>query len=216
MLEGARVPIGIVTGIQGVRWLEARIEGQAAHAGTTPLAFRRDAMAAAAEVIHRLGEEIMPADPDARATVGRLSVEPGSVNAIAHRVAFSIDLRHPDATVLSELEARVRRSLAGAAARRRCVATIERTLDMTPCSFPERMVAAAQEAARSCGVASRRILSGAYHDAMFLATVAPTAMLFVPSRGGLSHNEAEFTEPGDIAAGLAVLGRLVSSLASAR
>jgi N-carbamoyl-L-amino-acid hydrolase len=213
VLESEGIPIGVVTGIQGVRWLEVRLEGQAAHAGTTPRAHRRDPLAAAAEAIHRLSERLMPKDPEARFTVGRMAALPGSVNAIAQVVTFSIDLRHPLWARLDALENAVQDVVAAAAARHGCRAEVTRTLDMAPCAFPAAMVATVEVAARRAGAPSRRMMSGAYHDALFVAAVAPSAMIFIPCRDGLSHNEAEFAEPSDIAAGAEVLYEAVRDLA---
>lgn len=215
VLEREHVPIGIVTGIQGVRWLEVRLEGQAAHAGTTPPSFRRDPLAAAAAAIHRLGETLMPMEDDARFTVGRLQVTPGSINAIPQAVTFSVDLRHPDTGRLAKLDEAVRAEIAAAVAKKGCTARIESLLDMAPCRFPAAMIEVIEAAARRVGAPARRLLSGAYHDALFVSDVAPTAMIFVPSRDGLSHNEAEFTEPDDIVTGARVLYEATRALASA-
>jgi N-carbamoyl-L-amino-acid hydrolase len=214
VLEREQIPAGIVTGIQGTRWLEVGIEGQAAHAGTTPLAFRRDALSAAVEAIGALNRSLMPEDSAARFTVGRIAVSPGSVNAIAGRVSFSVDLRHPERVRLDVMELAVTSAVGEAAARHQCQASVDRTLDMAPCLFPDDVVRSLEEAARRAGVATMRLQSGAYHDALFLAGVAPAAMLFVPSRGGLSHNEAEFTEARDIEAGLRVLYEAVRAAAA--
>ena len=205
VLEREGIPIGIVVGIQGTRWLEVVVTGQAAHAGTTPAAFRRDPLAAAAAAVDGLNRALMPADPEARFTVGRMTVAPGSVNAIAERVNFSVDLRHPDAESLDRLEAAVRAGVAAAAAAHGCAATVERTLDMPPARFDEALIGALEAAAAEVGAPCRRLTSGAFHDALFVARVAPAAMLFVPCRDGLSHNEAEFVAPDDVVRGAQVL-----------
>lgn len=194
-LERENIPIGVVHGIQGTRWLEITITGQAAHAGTTALAFRRDPMAAAIAALEPVYRTVMPGDERARLTVGRFSVEPGSVNAIPGRVTFTVDLRHPETTTIDALEERVHAACARAAAAAGCEAEVRRFFDMAPAAFPERLLACLDRAAGGLGLPARRMLSGAFHDALFVNRVAPAAMIFVPCRDGLSHNEAEYVEP---------------------
>lgn len=205
VLEREDTPIGAVTGIQGTLWLEVELTGQAAHAGTTPLDFRRDPMRAAAAVLDEFYRTIMPSDPDARFTVGRIEAQPGSVNAVPERVRFTIDLRHPDATVLAHLAGRIRDVCEQACALAGCAFSIHRLVDMPPTAFPEEMVERVEASARRAGLASRRIVSGAFHDALYLARCAPAAMIFCPCRDGISHNEAEYVEPRFVLAGASVL-----------
>ncbi|WP_062014527.1 Zn-dependent hydrolase [Aureimonas sp. AU4] len=205
VLERENIPVGVVTGIQGTVWLEVVIEGRAAHAGTTPLAFRRDPMVAAGAILHTLHEGIMPGDDDARFTVGRIDAYPGSVNAIPERVTFSVDLRHPDAETLGELERRVRAVCRREAERAGCALTLRPLVHMPPVAFPAAMVELVEAGARRAGLASRRLVSGAFHDALYLASRAPAAMIFCPCRDGVSHNEAEDVEPRFVAAGATAL-----------
>ncbi|WP_026783601.1 hydantoinase/carbamoylase family amidase [Pleomorphomonas koreensis] len=205
LLEREGALIGVVEGIQGTRWLEVAIEGQVAHAGTTPLADRRDAMAAAAAVITRLQTTVMPADADARLTVGRLTIAPGAVNVIPGEVAFSIDLRHPSGAEIDRLEAEITALAARIAAAGGCRASVRRSMDVAPARFDRRLVGIVEGAAERRGFASRRLFSGAFHDALFMARLGPAAMVFVPCRAGLSHNEAEYVEPHQAIAGAQVL-----------
>ena len=205
VLEREDTPIGVVTGIQGTLWLEVEITGQAAHAGTTPLDFRRDPMRAAASAMAELYRTIMPSDPDARFTIGRIEAQPGSVNAVPERVRFTIDLRHPDAAILAALAVRVRDAYESACAQAGCTVSIRRLLDMAPTNFPEAMVEHVEASAARAGLAARRIVSGAFHDALYLARCAPTAMIFCPCRDGISHNEAEYVEARFVVAGAMVL-----------
>ena len=214
VLEREQIPIGVVTGAQGTVWLEVTITGRAAHAGTTPLAFRHDPVVAAVSLLKVLQDSVMPHDDDARLTVGRLSALPGSVNAIPGSVSFSLDIRHPRAERLAELETHVRTLAGGFAATQGCTAEVTRTLDMKPVAFDETLLVAIEDAAAKTHHRCRRILSGAFHDALFIARLAPAAMLFVPSRDGLSHNEAEFTEPADCVAGAEVLLETVLGLSA--
>ncbi|TNB48115.1 Zn-dependent hydrolase [Martelella lutilitoris] len=200
-LESAEIPVGIVTGVQGTRWLEVLFEGQTAHAGTTALQFRRDPLKALTRGLAALYETVMPEKDDARFTVGRIAVTPGSVNAIPATASCTIDLRHPDTFVLDQLEEDIRTQLAGAAETESVSFFIRKTVDMAPVTFSEDVVAALQAAARTAGFKTRSMISGAFHDALFLAGHAPSAMIFVPCRDGLSHNEAEYVKPEDSVAG---------------
>lgn len=212
-LEAAGVPIGVVTGVQGTRWMEVTISGQAAHAGTTALVYRRDALATATAILSRLYASIMPDDPAARFTVGRIAAEPGSVNAIPGAVRFSVDLRHPEAVRLDALEHTVRTAVAAGAEAAGCTAVVSRSFAMEPARFSPAMVALVEHAAGRLGLKHRSLVSGAFHDALNIASVAPSAMIFVPCRDGLSHNEAEYVAPEHCVAGAAVL--LEATLAAA-
>ncbi|WP_182086447.1 Zn-dependent hydrolase [Aureimonas sp. ME7] len=205
VLERENTPIGIVTGIQGTLWLEIALGGRAAHAGTTPLMYRRDPMAAAAAILASLYAGVMPGDAHARFTAGRIEAWPGSVNAVAERVAFTVDLRHPDAAVLERLEAELRVVCAREAERAGCSVAVRTLVRMAPTAFSPAMVAVVEAGARRAGLPARPIVSGAFHDALHLAPLAPTAMIFCPCREGISHNEAEDVEPRFVEAGAAAL-----------
>jgi len=194
-LENEDIAIGIVTGVQGTRWLDITVTGQAAHAGTTQLAFRRDPMVAVTHALHQLYETVMPQDDDARLTVGRISALPGSVNAIPGSVSLSVDLRHPKSDRLDVIEARVSAAVHSAAAALGCQVSICRTFDMSPAQFSKPVIDGLDRVARRLGLRFKHMVSGAFHDALYVAGVAPAAMIFVPCRDGLSHNEAEYAEP---------------------
>ncbi len=205
LLEREGALIGVVEGIQGTRWLEVVIEGQVAHAGTTPLADRRDAMAVAATVIAKLQATVMPSDANARLTVGRLTLAPGAVNVIPGEVTFSIDLRHPNGAEIDRLESEVIALVSDVATNSGCRATVRRSMDVAPARFDERLLDIVEGVAARRAFPSRRMFSGAFHDALFMARLGPAAMVFVPCRGGLSHNEAEYVEPHQVIAGAQVL-----------
>jgi len=197
--------VGIVTGGQAQRWYEVTVTGQEAHAGPTPMRRRRDALVAAArmvEAVNAIGHEF---EPDACATVGHLRVRPNSRNVIPGEVFFAVDFRHPDdATVAamdSALKARCRDIAAGSGTR----VDILDLWHCPPTVFDERCVGAVTDAAHAAGLPAREIISGAGHDAIYVARVAPTAMVFVPCRDGISHNEAEYASPEACAAGAQVL-----------
>ncbi len=216
VLEREGVPIGVVTGVQGTKWLEVTFTGEAAHAGTTPLEFRRDAMAAAVQAIADLQATVMAADPQARLTVGRLALEPGSINVIPRRVTFTVDIRHPDSTALADLEAQVRTTCAVAGERCGCSLAIASRLDMAPGVFQPALTTAIETACQTRGIACRQMTSGAFHDALFVNRIAPSAMIFVPCRDGVSHNEAEFVADDNILQGAATLLAVTLDLANRR
>ncbi len=137
----------------------------------------------------------MQTDTDARFTVGRMTVEPGSVNAIPSTVVFYIDIRHPRLKELDAIEAEITVTLHDAATGAGCTIAIERVFDMEPARFDNTLINAIEDVAKARGVASTRMVSGAFHDALFISRVAPTAMIFVPCRDGISHNPREFVDP---------------------
>lgn len=200
-LEKENLPIGVVTGVQGTRWLEVTISGQAAHAGTTGLTYRRDPMVATVSALHELQLSVMPSDGDARLTIGRMAVSPGSINAIPDTVVFSVDIRHPDPAQLALIENAVRTACKKQAAVQQCTCGIVTMFDMPSAVFSPEVVSAIEAAADRLELPSKRMVSGAFHDALFLARVAPAAMIFVPCRDGLSHNEAEYVSPKHVVTG---------------
>ncbi|MST33029.1 hydantoinase/carbamoylase family amidase [Acidimicrobiaceae bacterium USS-CC1] len=209
-LEDTANTIGIVERIQGSRWFRFQTRGAASHAGTTPRSRKRDALAAAVEVASALYGLLTEGDDALRLTIGRLEVVPGSVNVVPAAVTFTVDLRHPDTEVLDEVEARLRalaRPTAG------CDVQVMRTMTMSPSLFHPAVVDAVARGARSVGLPSLRMASGAFHDSLRLIRHCPTGMVFVPSRDGLSHNTAEYTDPDDLVAGARVLAHAVAELA---
>jgi N-carbamoyl-L-amino-acid hydrolase len=203
-LEAEGLDIGVVTGIQGSRWFSVTITGASAHAGTTPVSLRRDALQGAVRAITALNGLMADPTDRLRFTIGSLTVEPGSSNSVAGRVRFTIDLRHPDGAVLTErgdaVETTVRAAVGSAGE-----VTVAETFNAPPLEFDpvivERLVAISQH----LGFRWAAMPSGAFHDAQLVASVAPTAMIFVPSHHGISHNPAEFTSARQLAAGTRVL-----------
>lgn len=205
--------IGIVTGGQAQRWYEATVTGQDAHAGPTPMRRRRDALVEAArmvEAINAIGHEFQP---DACATVGHMRVHPNSRNVIPGEVFFSVDFRHPDDATLAAMDTALKARCREIA---ECAGVSLDLVDLWHCPptvFDAGCVAAVREAARAADLPAREIVSGAGHDALYVARVAPTAMVFVPCRDGISHNEAEYASPEACAAGAEVLLRAALRLA---
>jgi len=213
VLEQEQRDVGIVTHIVGIRRLAVIFEGQASHAGTTPLGLRRDALVASARFVMDLRqslEDIRDRQPFVIATVGEIHIAPNAPNVIPGQAKLTVDLRSDNAAALGAWTDRVR-ALAGAAAAAANVRLSEcRVLSASePAACAPDLAIQLRAAAEELGLKQRDIVSGAGHDAAFLARVAPSAMLFVPSRGGLSHSAEEWTEPAELGKGVATLFRAV-------
>ena len=211
-LEVAGLAIGAVTAVQGMTWYDIEVIGEAAHTGTTPHALRRDALKAATAMVQALTEAMADPDDRVRFTVGRFEVEPGSPNTVPARAFFTIDLRHPDAATIARLAARIE-PLCRAHAQG-CQVTVGETAGSTPTVFDPAVVEVVRQAARAVGEPAMDMVSGAGHDAMHIANLCPTAMVFVPCEKGISHNEAESATPADLAAGARVVTASLVALAN--
>jgi N-carbamoyl-L-amino-acid hydrolase len=217
ILEAAGLPVGIVTGAQGQRWYEITVTGQEAHAGPTPMKRRRDALVGAARMIDAVNRIGHAHAPYACATVGFVQVSPNSRNTIPGRVFFTVDFRHPEDDVPSARDREVREACEAAAASQNVEAAVEEFWYFPPTPFDTRLVGAVREASLAQGYPHQDIISGAGHDAVYMARVAPTAMIFVPCIGGISHNEIEDAKPEDLTAGVNVLlNALLESADAAR
>ncbi|WP_085630831.1 MULTISPECIES: Zn-dependent hydrolase [unclassified Pseudomonas] len=205
ILEDNAKSIGVVTGGQAIRWLDVRVEGMAAHAGTTPMALRKDALYGVARMIQAI--EGLAADfaPEGLTTVGELSISKSSRNTIPGLVNFTVDLRHHRDDAIAAMEAQVRARLQAIADGRGLTLTVTPHWISPATPFDAGCVAAVQEAVDALGYAQQPIVSGAGHDAIHLARHCPTAMVFIPCVGGLSHNEAEDVLPDDVRQGTDVL-----------
>ncbi len=199
VLERENLPVGIVTKVQGLRWYEVTVDGADRHAGTTPMDARKDSLVAAARMIVELEAIGLAHRPDARVTVGRLDVSPNSGSTIPGRTVFNIDLRHPETAVLDRIESEIEELC------RKSAAHVRRVIDMPPVDFDAGCLADLERSAGGQAIAHRHMLSGALHDASPVSTMAPAAMIFVPCRDGISHNEAEWAEPEHLEAGCNVL-----------
>ena len=210
VLEAARVPVGIVTGMQGKRTFRVRVEGRASHAGTTPRRERQDALLAAARMV--LALEALTADPDdtVRFTVGRLTVEPNAPSVIAAAAEFSVDLRHPEADELRRLGNAVEPACRAAAGP--CTVRVEELSTAWPQAFDAGLRVRLHEAAALLGVAAMDLASAAGHDARYLAPLCPVAMLFIPCRGGVTHHPGEAIEQEHATAGARVLAAALTAL----
>ena len=214
ILEKSATTIGVVTGIQGAYWLDVTLQGVAAHAGPTPMDMRRDPWRAACPIIESAFALANENAPLGRATIGDVKVMPGSRNTVPERLVVSVDLRHSDRDTLEKMLLRFKELVARTAAECAIHATIEQIWHMAPTEFNPRLIDLVDECAERLGFSHRRIVSGAGHDSLHTAQFAPTAMIFVPCAGGISHNEAEDATPTDVAAGANVLLQAVLTAAN--
>jgi N-carbamoyl-L-amino-acid hydrolase len=213
VLEREGIAIGAVENLQGISWQRVAIDGVANHAGTTPMGMRRDAGHAAARVMTFLHDRASGPDGPAVATVGCMRFEPDVINVIPSRAVFTVDLRDPDEGRLRAAEAALSRYLEELAEDDGVTVSVERLARFEPVAFDQGIVARVEEAAASHGLASKRMTSGAGHDAQMMARICPAAMIFVPSAGGVSHNPREYTPDADLVAGAEVLLDVLRSLA---
>jgi N-carbamoyl-L-amino-acid hydrolase len=215
ILEAERKTIGVVQGVQGIRWFEIVLTGQEAHAGPTPMRRRKDALVGAARMVAEVNRIGLDNLPYACATVGMMQVHPNSRNVIPGRVFFTVDFRHPDAAVLAGMAATLEESCRKIAAEIGLAIDFKEIWYSPPVTFAAECVAAVKGAADELGFANLDIISGAGHDAVYVSRVAPTAMVFVPCEDGISHNEIENATPEDLAAGCDVLLRAMVARADA-
>ena len=214
ILEAEHITIGVVEGVQGISWTELTIAGRSAHAGTTPMPLRRDAGYAAAEIAtfaRRLALELGGAQV---ATVGRFEVTPDLVNVVPSGATLTVDLRNTDDEVLRRAEDALRAEVDRLAAAENVTVSSRSLARFEPVDFDPATVDLVETTARRLGYTTRRMPSGAGHDAQMLARICPAAMIFTPSVNGLSHNIAEHTEPDDVAAGANVLLQTLLALAN--
>src|SRR3954447_13679982 len=209
ILEDTRKVLGVVTGALGLRWYDAVVTGQDAHAGPTPMRLRHDAMVAAASMVTEINMLAHRYQPNGRGTVGFMQVKPNSRNVIPGEVRFSVDLRHAEDAQLDKMEAEMRARCAELAKGQSVSVSIEQVANYPACRFDEACVSAVRNAAEKLGLSHMDIVSGAGHDAIFMARVAPTSMIFVPCEGGISHNEIENAKQEDLASGCDVLLRVM-------
>jgi beta-ureidopropionase / N-carbamoyl-L-amino-acid hydrolase len=204
ILEAESRMIGVVTGVQGMRWYEVTVKGQEAHTGATPMRLRRNALLGSArmiEAIHQVGMRHLPGV----ASVGLIENRPNSRNVVPGEVFFTIDLRHPDETVLDEMERECRAALPEIASAEKLELEEKRIWKSEAVNFDPRLIQCVRFGAEKSGFTIREMASGAGHDAAYIARVAPTTMIFVPCLGGLSHNEEESTSFEECSAGAQVL-----------
>jgi beta-ureidopropionase / N-carbamoyl-L-amino-acid hydrolase len=214
VLERKGVPVGAVENLQGISWQRVTIEGEANHAGTTQMSMRRDAGHAAARVVTFLRDRARNANTPTVATVGCMSFEPNAINVIPSRATFTVDLRDPNEGRLQAEEVALAAYLKELAVVEEVTISVEWLARFEPVTFDRRIVELVEDAARKRGLASKRMTSGAGHDAQMIARIAPSAMIFVPSISGISHNPREHTPDADLVAGANILLDVVTRLAA--
>lgn len=213
VLEETGIAIGAVETLQGISWTEITIEGTANHAGTTPMSMRRDAGYCAGEIAAHARRIALDLGGSQVATVGTLKLEPDVINVVPGRAVMTVDLRNTDEASLQDAETRLERFCGELADTEGVKIDMRRLARFEPVIFDAGIVAAIEQAAQAVGCSCRRMASGAGHDAQMMARLCPTAMVFVPSAGGISHNPQEHTEPDDLIAGANVLFQTLRALA---
>ncbi len=213
IVETADKTIGVVTGMQGKRTYRVQVDGEENHAGTSARSVRRDALVAAVNIVRALQDAMWDADEIVRFTIGMFTVTPNAPSVVPGRVIFSLDLRHPDAATLRKLGDAIPEICAKA--RGRCEVSVKELLHDPPLEFPIPIRDTIRSAATTLGVPWMDILSFAGHDSRYLHYICPTAMIFIPCKDGISHNEAESIREQDALDGTRVLAEAVFSLANA-
>ncbi len=212
VLDRAGLQIGVVEGVQGISWTELVLTGQSNHAGTTPMALRRDPMAVAAEVAVAARDIALELGGSQVATVGSLTLHPNLVNVVPAHATMTIDLRNTDEKTLQLAENQLRRRIAELAEVEGVDVTSRTLARFEPVEFDGRVVNQIEQLATKRDLSMRRMPSGAGHDAQMLSRICPTAMIFVPSVDGVSHNPAEHTEEQDLIAGAQLLADTLLAL----
>jgi len=213
VLEHEGISVAAVEGIQGMTWLEVKLKGQADHAGPTPMSMRKDALVAAAKMITAIQQTAKEIDETATTTVGRISVLPGVVNCVPGEVVFSVDIRHFDDGLREKMIEIIREKISTIAAVEQVEIEIKTLWDIRSTQFSQEIVELVLEAASRYGYSARKMVSGAGHDAKYMNDIVPSGMIFVPSVGGKSHCEEEYTHWEDVVKGANVLLHVVRSLA---
>lgn len=214
VLEHAGIPIGLVTGIAAPTRFHVTYTGRADHSGATPMGLRRDALVAGAELVLSVRRIVLAhGSPTSVGTVGVLRVQPGAMNVIPGQASLGIDLRDIDADAKSRIAKKVQAAARRIARKWKLDVSVETLTDESPVPLSERVRQFSAAACQACGIPFQELPSGAGHDAMYIAEIAETGMIFVRCREGISHNPAEFVEPQDIAAGAAVLAETALRLA---
>jgi N-carbamoyl-L-amino-acid hydrolase len=205
LLEAEGKEIGVVNGIQGIRWFEVTVAGQDAHSGTTPMPRRRNALLGAMKIVKQVNAIALEHAPLAVGTVGFMQVRPNSPNVIPGEVFFTVDLRHPETKTLEAMESALHAAITNACKPQNLESKVSKILDQPPVHFNPECIDCVREAAKASGYSMRDMVSGAGHDAGYVSRVAPASMIFAPCHNGVSHNEAEFTSKEQCAAGAQVL-----------
>jgi len=205
VLEDHDITIGVVTGVLGIKWYDCTVNGMEAHAGPTPMALRKDALQVAAELMQKVVAIALHYPPHGRGTVGMVQVHPNSRNVIPGRVKFSIDLRNSSDALVEAMDGDIRRAAVALSEKSGLPIQIELVSHYPAAPFSPPCVEAVGRAAAALGYSNMPVVSGAGHDAVYMARLAPAGMIFIPCKDGISHNEIEDAKPEHITAGCNVL-----------
>ena len=214
VLDQQNIPIGVVETVTGITWLEVTLTGTANHAGTTPIDLRRDAGLAAAKLIESLREIAVSIGGNQRATCGMITLEPNAINVIPGKAVLTVDLRNSDGAALIQAEELLYTRANEIEASDSVGITIRALEHVLLVKFDPSVVDVIEQTANELGILSRRMISGAGHDAQLMASMCPTAMIFVPSRDGISHSPAEYSSPEELETGANVLLHAALKLAN--
>ncbi|MGN6826869.1 Zn-dependent hydrolase [Paucibacter sp. M5-1] len=205
VLEDHDKTIGVVTGVLGIKWYDCTVTGMEAHAGPTPMALRKDALQVATVLMQEVVATALRYGPHGRGTVGMVQVHPNSRNVIPGRVKFSMDMRNSTDALVDAMDADIRKAAAELSAKTGLAIQIELVSHYPAAPFHADCVAAVAKAAEALGYSNMPTVSGAGHDAVYMARLAPAGMIFIPCKDGISHNEIEDAKPEHITAGCNVL-----------
>lgn len=205
VLEDHGITIGVVEAVLGIRWYDCTVTGMEAHAGPTPMGLRQDALQVATRIMQEVVAVAMDHQPHGRGTVGMVQVHPNSRNVIPGRVKFSMDLRNVSNELLDQMDAEIRAFAAAVAEESGLKVEIEEVSHYPAVPFEAGCVAAVRRATQALGYSHMPCVSGAGHDAVYVARLAPAGMIFVPCKDGISHNEIEDAQPAHLEAGCNVL-----------
>lgn len=214
ILEAENKAVGVVTGVQGIHWYDLILQGKETHAGPSPMQYRVDPVKAAIPILHQIYALADRYTPDAKVTVGYLEASPGVKNTVPGQLKISLDFRHPDATILAHMDQALKAIIAESGKTTEVQFELEDIWYSPPVAFDHNCIAAVQQAADYLEIPAIQMVSGAGHDAVYMASHAPTSMIFIPCRDGLSHNEQEHAEPEHIEAGANVLLHAVLQMAN--
>ncbi|WP_428912104.1 Zn-dependent hydrolase [Niallia sp. Krafla_26] len=214
VLERENLDIGIVTGIQGMNWLEVKVIGQSDHAGPTPMSMRKDALLTAAKMITDSNRLILEQDNESTITVGCISISPNSINCVPGEVTFSIDIRHPDNQIRKQLMSEIRQRLSTIAIIEQVQIEMKEIWETNSTDFSDELIIHLTEEAKRLGYQYKKMVSGAGHDAKYISDMTDTAMIFVPSVDGKSHCQEEYTKTEYIEKGANLLLNVVQKIAT--
>lgn len=214
ILEAVNKQIGVVKGVQGMRWYDLVIHGQPVHAGPTPMEQRKDPVKAMAQIVAQLYTLADEFAPQARATFGDINVSPGSRNTVPETLTITVDLRHPNQDILQKMDSKFREISEKVCADCDVTFEIKDEWNSPAVAFDEACIDAVRSSVTAMGLPFEEMFSGAGHDSVYVSKVAPTSMIFIPCEKGISHNEAENAKPEDISAGCQVLLGAVLKLAT--